>query len=58
MAEATTEELKKCAGCKKTVNKAKKYYRNGKYYCSPNCWRKAKQKMAAEAKEAAQGAQS
>ena len=35
------EELKKCAGCGKNVKKAKKYYRNGKYYCNFNCWRNA-----------------
>ncbi len=48
------EELKKCAECKKAVKKAKKFYRNGKYYCNSNCWRKAKEKLksapAAEAK--------
>lgn len=49
MAEPTNEELKKCAACKKAVNRAKKYYRNGKYYCNPNCWRKARAKLAAEA---------
>ena len=56
MAEATQEDLKKCGFCKKTANKAKRYYRNGKYYCNPNCWRKAKAKLAAEAAESAETA--
>lgn len=49
MPDKMNEDLKKCAECKKTVDKAKKYYRNGRYYCNPNCWRKAKAKLAAEA---------
>ena len=56
MADQINEELKKCGACKKTVKKAKKYYRNGKYYCGPNCWRKAKVKLKAEAAEAAEAA--
>ena len=46
MAEATQEELKKCGSCKKTVNRAKRYYRNGKNYCNMNCWTKAKKEAA------------
>ena len=55
MPDQTNEDLKKCAACKKTVKKAKRYYRNGKYYCNSNCWKKAKAKLAAtKASEAAE----
>jgi len=30
-----------CLGCNKPIKKLKHYYRNGKYYCSKKCWRKA-----------------
>jgi hypothetical protein len=40
------EALKNCAACKKAVKREKRYYRNGKYYCNENCWRKAKQSAA------------
>ena len=37
----TTEEVKNCPSCKKLLKKAKKYYRNGKYFCNKNCWKKS-----------------
>lgn len=49
MAEQTNEALKNCAACKKPVSKAKKYYRDGKYYCNQNCWRSAKTAAKTEA---------
>jgi len=52
MADDTQEALKNCGHCKKTVEKTKRYYRNGKYYCTKNCWRAAKEE-AAKAKEEA-----
>ena len=52
MADQGNEELKNCGACKKPVLKAKKYYRNGRYYCNRNCWNSAKAKLAAKAKEA------
>jgi len=52
MGAEKNEELRKCAACKKAVNRAKRYYRNGRYYCNQNCWNKAK----AEAAEAARAA--
>ena len=51
--QQTTEAAKNCAGCNKPVKKKRRYYRNGKYYCSQNCWRKAKDKAAEELKGAA-----
>lgn len=48
MAEApgtATEEAKpkeekqtNCLSCNKQLKKLKRYYRNGKYYCSKQCW--------------------
>jgi len=45
--EATKEEAKQkkadkkanCLACNKVVKKLKRYYRNGKYFCSKKCWR-------------------
>jgi len=54
MAGEMNEDLKKCAFCKKTAPKAKKYYRNGRYYCNKNCWTKAKEKARGDAAEAAE----
>jgi len=51
MADQNAEELKNCAGCKKPVKRAKRYYRDGKYYCNKNCWKKAKAKAAATPEE-------
>jgi len=51
MGAEKNEELRKCAACKKAVNRAKRFYRNGRYYCNQNCWNKAK----AEAAKAAAG---
>lgn len=28
-----------CLSCNKVVKNLKRYYRNGKYYCSKKCWR-------------------
>jgi len=47
--ESTTQN---CAGCGKQVAKIKRYYRNGKYYCSKRCYKdklkKASQEKAGE----------
>ena len=36
-ATGTPEVVKNCAGCNKPMKKAKRYYRNGKYYCTKKC---------------------
>jgi hypothetical protein len=45
MAEATqapvVEEVKNCPACKKPLKKARRFYRNGAYYCNNNCFKKA-----------------
>jgi len=55
MAEATqapvVEEVKNCPACKKPLKKARRFYRNGAYYCNNNCFKKV-QATAKEAKTA------
>ena len=36
-AAGTPEVVKNCAGCNKPMKKAKRFYRNGKYYCTKKC---------------------
>jgi hypothetical protein len=61
MAEATqapvVEEVKNCPACKKPLKKARRFYRNGAYYCNNNCFKKVQAQVKAEAAEAAQDAQ-
>jgi len=45
------EESKHCTGCKKIMSPARKYYRNGAYYCNKNCYKKKAAEDAAKAKE-------
>ena len=50
---AVVEEVKNCPACKKPLKKARRFYRNGAYYCNNNCFKKvaaeASAKAAAEA---------
>ena len=43
----TPEPVKNCPSCKKPLKRARKYYREGAYYCNKNCYKKRNQ--AAEA---------
>lgn len=36
------EKQTNCPACNKPIKKLKRYYRNGKFYCSKKCWIKAK----------------
>jgi len=60
MAEATkapvVEEVKNCPACKKPLKKARKFYRNGSYYCNNNCFKKVQATAKAAADEAAASA--
>lgn len=49
-AEAKTKREKKsnCPACNKIVKKLKRYYRDGKFYCSKKCWRAFISKSKAE----------
>ena len=33
------EKQTNCLSCNKPIRKLKRYYRNGKFYCSKKCWR-------------------
>lgn len=53
------EEVKNCPACKKPLKKARRFYRNGSYYCNSNCFKKADadiQKAKAKAAEEAAAA--
>ncbi len=43
-----SETNKKCAGCSKALNRAKRYYRNGKYFCNKNCFKTSLKKAEKE----------
>lgn len=32
------EKQENCLSCNKPIKKIKRYYRNGKYFCSKKCW--------------------
>lgn len=38
--EVKIEKSNNCLVCNKPLKKIKRYYRNGKYYCSKKCWKK------------------
>ncbi|MDP1853744.1 MAG: hypothetical protein Q8L26_06055 [Candidatus Omnitrophota bacterium] len=46
--QPTQEKQTNCLTCNKPIRKKKKYYRNGKYYCSKKCY---KTLLAKEAKK-------
>ena len=59
MADATAtkpvvEEVKNCPACKKPLKKARRFYRNGAYYCNSNCFKKV---LATTAEKAAKAAE-
>lgn len=52
MAETpVTEKQTNCPQCNKPIKKIRRYYRDGKYYCTKRCWTDFKNKAKAEAKE-------
>jgi predicted transcriptional regulator len=44
------EKQANCLACGKPIKKLKRYYRNGKFYCSKVCWRKSILKSKEEKK--------
>ena len=38
------EAVRNCAECKKPIKRARRYYRDGAYYCNKNCHRKKVEK--------------
>ncbi|MBF0504341.1 MAG: hypothetical protein HQL14_04475 [Candidatus Omnitrophica bacterium] len=51
------EEVKNCPVCKKPLKKARRFYRNGAYYCNNNCFKKAQATAKAAASEASASAE-
>jgi uncharacterized Zn finger protein (UPF0148 family) len=47
------EEVKNCPACKKPLKKARRFYRNGAYYCNNNCFKKVQAEAKAKIAEAA-----
>jgi len=46
------EKQTNCPACNKLIKKLKRYYRDGKLYCSKKCWRAFIDKSKTEAVEA------
>ncbi|MDD5116047.1 MAG: hypothetical protein PHW98_03170 [Candidatus Omnitrophica bacterium] len=38
-AKPKVEKQTNCPACNKLIKKLKRYYRDGKFYCSKRCWR-------------------
>ena len=50
-AKPKVEKQTNCLACNKVIKKLKRYYRNGKLYCSKKCWRAFVDKSKAEKAE-------
>lgn len=50
-AKPKVEKQTNCLSCNKLIKKLKRYYRDGKFYCSKKCWRAFMDKNKAEAAE-------
>lgn len=50
--QAVEQEVQtNCLGCGKPLKKLKRYYRDGKKYCTKKCWVKAKTPKGQEEEE-------
>ena len=47
-AKVVVEEIKNCPACKKVLKRARRYYRNGGYYCNNVCFRVVQEKQLKE----------
>jgi len=45
------EKQTNCLACNKPIKKIRRYYRNGKYYCTKKCWKTFTASKKAEGKE-------
>lgn len=45
------EKQANCLACNKPIRKLKRYYRDGKFYCSKKCWKDFLAKSKEEKKE-------
>ena len=50
-AKPQVEKQTNCLACNKLIKKLKRYYRDGKFYCSKKCWRIFIDKLKAEEKK-------
>ncbi|PIQ87917.1 MAG: hypothetical protein COV73_01545 [Candidatus Omnitrophica bacterium CG11_big_fil_rev_8_21_14_0_20_43_6] len=50
-AKPKIEKQTNCPSCNKLIKKLKRYYRDGKFYCSKRCWRTFIDKSKEEAKK-------
>ena len=48
IAAAVQETNVNCPVCNKTIKRLRRYYRDGKMYCSKKCWRTVKEKAKEE----------
>jgi endogenous inhibitor of DNA gyrase (YacG/DUF329 family) len=48
--EQAQEKQTNCPHCNKPIKKIRRYYRDGKHYCTKRCWKEFKNKAAAETK--------
>lgn len=46
----TTEKQTNCLACNKPLKKIRRYYRNGKFFCTKRCWLKFKAPKEEESK--------
>jgi hypothetical protein len=47
-AKPVIEKQTNCPACNKPIKKLKRYYRDGKFYCGKECWRKVAKPKAQE----------
>lgn len=50
-AKPEAEKQTNCLACNKPIKKLKRYYRDGKFYCSKKCWKTFLEKSKLEGKE-------
>jgi len=53
VAKPVQEKQTNCLSCNKPIRKLKRYYRDGKFYCTKKCW----SDFLAKSKEKAEGAE-
>jgi len=51
-AKPKAEKQTNCPACNKVLKKLKRYYRNGKFYCSKKCYKTSLAKAKEEANQA------
>ncbi len=44
------EKQDNCLACNKPIKKIRRYYRDGKFYCTKRCWKNYLEKAKAEVK--------